>query len=126
MGNLHNIAEEYARMAFAEACEEWPRGSDADEQDLWETADEFLHQTVDGCCEVIYTASAWEIVAADAGGVCEDAADEFGVDIAGTVARDGLSGLMSLLAYCGIRSVAQEYMREMVAEEMAERDEVAA
>ncbi len=126
MGNLHNIAEEYARMAFAEACEEWPRGSDADEWDLRETADDRLHEIVDGCHEVIYTASAWEIVAADAGGVCEDAADEMGVDVAATVAERGLSGLMCLLAYCGIHRTACEYLTDMIAEEVAEREEVAA
>jgi len=126
MGNLQNIAEEYARIAFAEACEEWPRGSDADEDDMMETAETILHETVGGCHEVIYTQAAWELVAGDFGGVCEDAADEFGVDIAETVARDGLSGLMSLLAYCGIRNAAMVYLREMVEEEMEEREEVAA
>ena len=126
MGNLHNIAEEYARMALAEACEEWPRGSDADEWDLRESAETFLHETVDGCHEVIYTHAAWELVAGDMGGVCEDAADEMGVDLAATVAERGLSGLVSLLAYCGIHRTACEYLTDLLAEEVAARDEVTA
>lgn len=78
-----------------------------------ETATDYIHTSVDGCSDVIYTASAWEVCASDAGAdgaLCE----LMGADGMAEILRErGLPGLVSVAAYAVILEHALAILSEI-------------
>lgn len=111
MSDIYKIAAEYLTM-----CADDVRANDPDA-----TPDEYRDavldaymECIDGCHEVIYTHAAWDLVASDTAGVCEEAADDMGVDMVETLRYRKLSGLMSLLAYCGLYAAGIEQVDDII------------
>lgn len=110
MSDIYKIAAEYLTMVAEEVYANDPHDSQDDYRDAIMEA--FL-ECIDGCHEVIYTYAAWDLVANHTS-ICETAAEDMGVDMAATVAERGLSGLMSLLAYCGLYAAGMDQMEEVI------------
>jgi hypothetical protein len=83
--------------------------------DWWsvsEMAGEYIHQSVDGCADVIYTGNAWEVCAGDC--ETEEALAELGDDIMVETLRErGMAGLVSLGAYAVILHHALAILSEI-------------
>jgi len=118
--NYYHLAEDYAKEAIEEAKRFSDWKDDRENIDsLRDYAFDHLHQSIDGCQEVIYTYKAWQLCAEMDTAEGEDYLRDNGMD---SIGEQGIDGLISQLAYATLFNKANECMQEIL-EEIAEAAE---